>query len=249
MRLMAIYAHPDDESTCAGGVLARVGDSGVPVVLVTCTGGEFGDGPDGVKPGEPGHDPQAVAVTRRRELDAACRVLGVDTVERLGFHDSGMPGWERLAGVQVFSLTPVTSVAARIGELLDRHRPNVVLTHNASATHEHRDHVHTARAVAQAVAGRPVTLYFSAHGTRHWQALAAAGIRRPSPDWAILDRIEAAVTTRVAVADTVDRKRAALFSHVSQLRSSLAAQLPAAEYAAAFGVESFIRVQGDDQPM
>ena len=247
--MMAIYAHPDDESTCAGGVLARVADMGVPVVLVTCTGGEFGDGPDGVKPGEPGHDPRAVAVTRRRELDAACRVLGVDTVERLGFHDSGMPGWERLAGVQVFGSVPVAKVAARIGELLDRHRPNVVLTHNASATHEHRDHVHTARAVAQAVVDRPVTLYFSAHGTRHWQALAAAGIRRPSPDWAILDRIEAAVTTRVAVADTVDRKRAALFSHVSQLRSSLAAQLPAAEYAAAFGVESFIRVQGDDEPV
>ncbi|MFD1051623.1 hypothetical protein ACFQ1S_41765 [Kibdelosporangium lantanae] len=57
------------------------------------------------------------------------------------------------------------------------------------------------------------------------------------------------MTTRVAVADTVDRKRAALFSHVSQLSSSLAAQLPAADYAAVFGVESFIRVQGDEQLM
>ncbi|GAB3876766.1 hypothetical protein GCM10029964_024420 [Kibdelosporangium lantanae] len=249
MKLMAIYAHPDDESTCAGGVLARAADAGVPVVVVTCTDGEFGDGPDGLKPGEPGHDLRAVAATRRRELDAACAVLGVGTVERLGFHDSGMRLWERLAGVQVFGDVPVATVAERIGELLDRHQPNVVLTHNPTATHEHRDHVHTARAVARAVAGRPVTLYFSAHGTRHWQALAAAGIRRPSLDWAILDQIEAAVTTRVAVADTVDRKRAALFSHVSQLSSSLAAQLPAADYAAVFGVESFIRVQGDEQLM
>jgi LmbE family N-acetylglucosaminyl deacetylase len=249
MTLMAVYAHPDDESTCAGGLLARATAAGVPVVLVTCTGGEFGDGPDGVKPGEPGHDPRAVAAVRRRERAAACQVLGVGTVERLGFHDSGMPGWERLAGVPVFSAVPVTTVAARIRVLLDRHRPNVVLTHNATATHEHRDHVHTARAVADAVAGRPVTLYFSAHGTRHWQALAAAGIRRSSPDRAILARIEAAVTTRVAVADTVARKRAALFSHVSQLRSSLAAQLPADDYAAVFGVESFVRVQGEDQPM
>src|ERR1700712_710586 len=90
---MAVHAHPDDEATGTGGVLARAAAEGIRTVLVTCTDGGCGDGPGGVKPGEPGHDPAAVAAVRRRELDAACAVLGVDSLEMLGYADSGMDGW------------------------------------------------------------------------------------------------------------------------------------------------------------
>jgi hypothetical protein len=54
LTLMAVHAHPDDESSSTGGVLAAYGDQGVRTVVVTCTNGEFGDAPGGVKPGQDG---------------------------------------------------------------------------------------------------------------------------------------------------------------------------------------------------
>ena len=59
LTLMAVHAHPDDESSSTGGVLATYSDQGVRTIVVTCTNGEFGDTPGGVKPGEDGHDEQA----------------------------------------------------------------------------------------------------------------------------------------------------------------------------------------------
>src|SRR2546421_12411941 len=68
LTLMAVHAHPDDESSSTGGVLATYGDAGVRTVGVTCTNGEFGDAPGGVKPGQDGHDEQAVAQHRLAEV-------------------------------------------------------------------------------------------------------------------------------------------------------------------------------------
>ncbi len=93
LTLMAVHAHPDDEGSTTGGVLARYADEGVRTVLVTCTNGELGDGPGGAKPGEPGHDTAEVVGLRRKELEESCRVLGVEHLELLGYHDSGMMGW------------------------------------------------------------------------------------------------------------------------------------------------------------
>jgi LmbE family N-acetylglucosaminyl deacetylase len=50
LTLMAVHAHPDDESSSTGGVLAKYSDAGIRTVVVTCTNGEFGDTLDGVSP-------------------------------------------------------------------------------------------------------------------------------------------------------------------------------------------------------
>src|ERR1700683_170041 len=92
--LMAVHAHPDDESSSTGGILARYSDEGLRTVVVTCTNGEYGDAPGGIKPGAKGHDPDGVARTRRGELERACAVLGVSKLELLGYHDSGMADWD-----------------------------------------------------------------------------------------------------------------------------------------------------------
>jgi len=55
---------------------------------------EFGDAPGGVKPGQNGHDEQAVARQRLAELRESCTILGVTNLEVLGYHDSGMPEWD-----------------------------------------------------------------------------------------------------------------------------------------------------------
>ena len=67
LTLMAVHAHPDDEATSTGGVLAKYAAEGVQTVLVTCTDGRCGDGPGGVKPGEPGHDPAQVVAMRQAD--------------------------------------------------------------------------------------------------------------------------------------------------------------------------------------
>ena len=78
LTMMAVHAHPDDEASSTGGVLARYSDEGVRTIVVTCTNGEFGDGPAGLKPGEDGHDTADVAQTRLAEL----RVLGNPSIPR-----------------------------------------------------------------------------------------------------------------------------------------------------------------------
>src|SRR5437762_7034217 len=93
LTLMAVHAHPDDESSSTGGTLARYASEGLRTVVVTCTNGELGDAPGGIKPGEAGHDEETVAQIRLDELRAACATLGVAHLETLGYRDSGMPGW------------------------------------------------------------------------------------------------------------------------------------------------------------
>src|SRR3954447_24599836 len=93
LTLMAVHAHPDDESSSTGGVLAMYADEGVRTIVVTCTNGELGDAPGGVKPGDDGHDEADVAAIRLAELDTACTILGVGALEKLGYQDSGMVDW------------------------------------------------------------------------------------------------------------------------------------------------------------
>ena len=190
LTLMAVHAHPDDESSSTGGVLAAYGDAGVRTVVVTCTNGEFGDAPGGVKPGQDGHDEEAVAQLRLAELREACKILGVTDVEPLGYHDSGMPDWDYKDRPGAFCNVPVAEVAARIGALMERYRPQVVITYDATGPYQHPDHVHAARAAVAAAAdtGIPAKVYFTAmRGSdwqKVWQALRDAGLdvpdRRPA---------------------------------------------------------------------
>src|SRR2546421_3518400 len=120
LTLMAVHAHPDDESSSTGGVLAMYGDEGVRTVLVTCTNGELGDGPNHVKPDEEGHDEKAVAKTRLAELDEACEHLRVGHLELLGYHDSGMPDWRHKHREDAFCNVPLDVATARLEALFDR---------------------------------------------------------------------------------------------------------------------------------
>src|SRR5664279_5150945 len=120
--LMAVHAHPDDEATGTGGILARCAAEGMRTVLVTCTDGGCGDGPGGVKPGEPRHDPGAVAELRRAELEASCAVLNVGHLELLGYADSGMAGWPQNDAPGSFWSTPVDAAAQRLAALIERYQ-------------------------------------------------------------------------------------------------------------------------------
>jgi LmbE family N-acetylglucosaminyl deacetylase len=254
LTLMAVHAHPDDEASSTGGVLAKYSDEGIRTVVVTCTNGEFGDTPDGVKPGEDGHQEQAVAEIRLAELREACKHLGVTDLELLGYHDSGMPDWEYKDRPDAFCNVPQDEVAGRIGALIERYRPQVVITYDDQGPYQHPDHVHASRCAQAAVAatGIPDKLYLTSmrrsDWRKLWDALREAGVEVPDPpqiDEQALRQMEEAerrITTNVDIRPVLERKRAALLAHASQIRDSWFSKIPPEVGEQVFGRESFTRV-------
>jgi len=252
LTLMAVHAHPDDESSSTGGVLARYSDEGVTTVVVTCTNGEFGDAQGGVKPGDDGHDTNGVALTRLAELREACKHLGVTELELLGYHDSGMPEWEYRHSPDAFCNVPLDEVAARIGGLIERYRPQVVISYDPDGAYQHPDHVHAARAALAAVerTGIPAKFYQTAMRRSEWRkifdALRAAG--EDVPEWEMTEEeqqkiaeSEARITTEVDIRPQLERKRDALMAHTSQITDSWFSKIPPEIVESAFGKELFIR--------
>ena len=110
-------------------------------MLVTCTNGEFGDAPGKIKPDQEGHDPDDVARIRLGELKVATEALGVSHVETLGYRDSGMKGWPQNEDPRAFHAQPDDVVAARLIELFERFRPQVVVTYFGNSGYNHPDHL------------------------------------------------------------------------------------------------------------
>jgi LmbE family N-acetylglucosaminyl deacetylase len=253
LTMMAVHAHPDDEASSTGGVLATYSAQGIRTVVVTCTNGEFGDAPGGVKPGQNGHDEQAVAQQRLAELRESCTILGVTNLEVLGYHDSGMPEWDYKDRPNAFCNIPEADVAARISELIDRYRPQVLITYDDQGAYQHPDHVHASRSAQKAFAasGGVAKLYLTAmRGSdwrKIWEALRELGMEMPDreedPDRERRSLAsEARITTTVDIRSVLPRKRAALFAHGSQIGGeSWFSKIPQDIAEATFGRESFIR--------
>src|SRR5215469_7132189 len=254
LTLMAVHAHPDDEASSTGGVLALYADQGIRTVVVTCTNGEFGDAPGQVKPGEDGHDEQAVAQLRLAELRQSAKILGVSHLELLGYRDSGMPDWEYKDRPDAFCNVPLAEVADRIAGLIATYRPQVVISYDDNGMYQHPDHVHAARAAAAAAAqsGIPAKYYqIAMRGSdwrKVWQALRELGADVPAEreftdeQRRQAEEAEGRITTTVDIRAVLDRKREALFAHASQIQDSWFSKLPPDIATAAFGRESYVRV-------
>ena len=263
LTLMAVHAHPDDEATGTGGVLARYAAEGVRTVLVTCTDGGCGDGPGGVKPGEPGHDPAAVAAVRRAELEESCRVLKVSDLELLGYADSGMMGWPQNDAPGSFWTTPVPEAAARLAELMRYYRPDVVVTYDENGFYGHPDHIQANRVTMAAVAmtaaeltGVPAKVYWTTAPRSGMERLGRV-LREVGADWDVPDEDAQAgpdapppiglpddeVTTWVDVTAFGDRKFEALAAHASQSENIFFLNLGQERFTELMGTETFVRVQ------
>jgi LmbE family N-acetylglucosaminyl deacetylase len=255
LTLMAVHAHPDDEASSTGGVLALYSDQGIRTVVVTCTNGEFGDAPGGVKPGQDGHDEQAVAQLRLSELRQSCKILGVSDLEILGYHDSGMAEWDYKDRPEAFCNIPLADVAARIGGLIETYRPQVVIAYDDKGMYQHPDHVHSSMAAQAAVAdtGIPAKLYLSAlRGSdfqKLWKALRDLGFEPPmdreptAEERQKMAADELRITTTVDIHDALERKGQALQAHASQIEDSWFSKIPPEIAISTFGRESFIRVR------
>lgn len=244
-RVLAVHAHPDDESLLTGGTLARFARSGSEVTLITCTAGELGARAAGCEA-----DP---ATARLRELRAACRVLGVASLRLLGYADSGnmvggMPSQHSFARCDTHEA--LTRVAAIIREV----RPDVVIAYDARGTYGHPDHVraHEVTVAAVAAAAQPSSALpgVAWQASRLWYTVLPESVVRGSLLAPLLEvdsdlfddetRAEeivarwgtrdAEANTTIDVTDTIELKYAALRCYHSQagvLRPFL--EQPAAE--------------------
>ena len=235
-------------------MLAAYSAQGIRTVVVTCTNGEFGDAPGGIKPGLGGHDEQAVAEHRLAELRESCAILGVSHLELLGYHDSGMPDWDYKDRPDAFCNVPEADVAARISRLIEQYRPQVLITYDDQGPYQHPDHVHASRAAQAAFAGSGIgaKLYLSAMRRSDWQKIweALRELGAEVPDFDDTDpeaqrqsaASEERITTSVDIRPVLARKREALFAHGSQISESWFSKIPPDIAEATFGFEHFIRV-------
>lgn len=125
LRLMAVLAHPDDESLATGGILARYAAEGVETYLITATRGERGwFGEPEAYPG-----PEALGRMREAELRAAAEVLGLQEVSFLDYVDGDL------------DQADPNEAIAKITAHLRRVRPQVVVTFDPNGLYGHPDHI------------------------------------------------------------------------------------------------------------
>lgn len=149
LRLMAVHAHPDDESSKGAATMARYVGEGVDVLVCTLTGGERGDilnkamdRPD-IRADLPG--------IRRAEMAAARDILGVRQ-QFLGFIDSGLPEGDPLPPLPAgsFAVQPLEVAARPLVQAVREFRPHVIMTYDENGGYPHPDHVMTHRVCVEA---------------------------------------------------------------------------------------------------
>lgn len=240
-RLMAVHAHPDDESSKGAATMARYAAEGARVLVVSCTGGERGD----VLNPRLKDDPEVardLVGFRRREMAAAQDALGVEH-EWLGFTDSGLPEGDPLPPLPegCFALEPVEVPAEALVRLMRSFRPHVVTTYDEQGGYPHPDHVkcHDVSVAAFRSAGdplqfseagdpwQPLKLYYNQslnadRMTRLHEVMTERGLESPFGEWlerraARPARTEAGSLTRVDAADYFDARDRALLAHATQI--------------------------------
>jgi mycothiol S-conjugate amidase len=243
LRLMAVHAHPDDESSKGAATMAKYIADGVAVRVVTCTGGERGSvlNPKLDRP----EIWQDIANIRRAEMASAREILGVEQTW-LGFVDSGLPEGDPLPPLPegCFGLQDLQTATAPLVQQIREFRPHVVLTYDENGGYPHPDHImcHKISVEAFDAAGdperfpglgdpwQPLKLYYQMGFSRAkfialHEAMLAAGLESPfvemlkrfeseDGNWAAADK---RVTTRVECAQYFPVRDNALRAHATQV--------------------------------
>jgi LmbE family N-acetylglucosaminyl deacetylase len=152
LRLLAVMAHPDDESFGVGGTLALYARRDVDVHLICATRGEVGDVEEELLQGY-----DDIAMLREAELRCAADILGLKEIHFLDYRDSGMSGSKDNRHPNALAAAPLQEVAARVVTIIREIRPQVVITFDPYGGYGHPDHIAIQRACAEAfrAAGDP----------------------------------------------------------------------------------------------
>ena len=260
-RLLACFAHPDDEAFPIGGSLAAHSSRGVNIRLITATSGEEGE----VR--SPGLAiPDGLGSLRREELSCSVHTLGLQSHQVLGYRDSGMAGTPANYLPEAFIDIAQEEIVGILVREIRTFRPQVVLTFEPGGLYGHPDHIaickhatkafHTANDASiypeQLIEGvepfQPDRLYYSARpqGFRTSMALKlqAAGIDFPMPT---IERANDGIDPdeihlEVNVSDQLDQKMGSILCHKSQVAPNWPYnQVPRSVAADILGREHYIR--------
>jgi LmbE family N-acetylglucosaminyl deacetylase len=210
--LLAVFAHPDDESFHCGGTLARYAAAGVPITLLCATRGEGGAIAD-----RAAGSAETLPSVREAELRAAARALGVADVRLLDYRDGTL------------GEVPFPTGVEQVSTILAAARPAVVITFGPEGVSGHADHVMVHRWTKEAFhlarrdeSGAPRRLYYCAPPRSWFRAVAertrALGLpERYNARLEVLGVPDELVTTRVDVAAFAPARLAAIRAHRTQL--------------------------------
>ncbi|MDX3093987.1 mycothiol conjugate amidase Mca [Streptomyces sp. ME01-24h] len=240
LRLMAVHAHPDDESSKGAATMARYVSEGVDVLVATCTGGERGSVLNPKLQGDT-YIEEHIHEVRAKEMDEAREILGVRQ-SWLGYVDSGLPEGDPLPPLPggCFALQDVDEAAGALVKLIREFRPHVITTYDENGGYPHPDHImtHKISMVAFDAAGdperypeagapwTPLKLYYNQGFNRQrtvalHEALLARGLESPYGEWLerwqTADRPERNITTRVPCAEFFEIRDKALLAHATQI--------------------------------
>ena len=266
LTLLCVHPHPDDESISCGGVLARYADAGRRTVVVTCTGGEEVDNLAGIDLGD-----EPLTSHRVRELEDALEVLGVEQHHWLGYRDSGMVGEASNGHPDSFHVADLEEAAHRLARIVRLEQPQVMVSDDAQGGYGHPDHIKANRVTIRAlelaadpdaaIEGEPWLIakrYVHTFGRGRLriahEAFLSAGVPSPfeqddpvageDPPFGIEDAL---VTTEVDVMPWLERKRAAMAAHRSQIGGdSFFLNAPEDVVGILFGLEQFVLEHGPD---
>ncbi len=139
MRLIAVHAHPDDESSKGAATYAHYVDAGVEVLIVSCTGGERGDVLNELVSRDP-KSRRDLAGLRRAEMENARQILGFEH-RWLGYQDSGLPPEGTAVPKGSFADVPIEVSAEALVRIVREFRPHVMITYNEEGGYPHPDHI------------------------------------------------------------------------------------------------------------
>ncbi|MBC2875264.1 MULTISPECIES: mycothiol conjugate amidase Mca [Streptomyces] len=239
LRMMAVHAHPDDESSKGAATMAKYVSEGVDVLVATCTGGERGSILNPKLQGDP-YIEEHIHEVRAKEMAEARDILGVKQ-EWLGYVDSGLPEGDPLPPLPegCFALQDVDEAAGALVKLIREFKPHVITTYDENGGYPHPDHImtHKISMVAFEAAGdpsrypeagepwQPLKLYYNQGFNRPrtqalHDALLERGMESPYGEW--LERWhtmgrERNLTTFVPCGDFFEIRDKALIAHATQI--------------------------------
>jgi LmbE family N-acetylglucosaminyl deacetylase len=143
--ILAVLAHPDDESFGMGGTLALYAQKGYDTYYVCATRGEVGAADEEFMKGF-----KDTAQMRTAELMRAAKVLGLKDVFFLGYRDSGMPGTEENKHPNAQINHSIDEVAGKVVKYIRELKPDIVITFDPIGGYKHPDHIHIQRAATLA---------------------------------------------------------------------------------------------------
>ncbi|OEV03678.1 mycothiol conjugate amidase Mca [Streptomyces oceani] len=240
LRLMAVHAHPDDESSKGAATMAKYVSEGVDVLVATCTGGERGSILNPKLQGD-AYVEEHIHEVRKKEMDEAREILGVKQAW-LGFVDSGLPEGDPLPPLPegCFALREVAEAAEPLVRLIREFKPQVITTYDENGGYPHPDHIMTYKISALAFdaagdpeqykdsgpAWQPQKLYYNQGFNRPrtqalHEGLLARGMDSPYGEWLErwkeIQREDRTLTTHVPCAEFFEIRDKALIAHATQI--------------------------------